>query len=207
MAKLNIDQKKLNLNNPQNKTLMILSIAALTTALGVIGIRYFLDVRAYNGRVIEEREQVRDVAQSSSQALKSLRQSFDTLEAGKYTSREVIDALPSKYDLPALNSSIEQLVRKNDLTMDGLNSSDLSAEAQNSQNNPTPQPIEFSISVKGTYDQIQGLIDDLESSIRPMQVTKFSISGEQGSMSSEIEVVTYYQPSKSLETNDTKEIL
>ena len=115
----------------------------------------------------------------------------------------VLDALPSKYDFPALATSLEKLVNSQGLTIGSINGNDdeVAQSAQASSDNPQPVPMPFEVEVDGSYDGIKNFVNALERSIRPFQVQKIELSGDEGSMKAVIDAQTFYQPEKSLKIN------
>ena len=116
-------------------------------------------------------------------------------------SKIVLDALPSKYDFPALATSLEKLLISGGFSDIIITGSDNEATAE--QNSTTPAPIEipFTIAAKGTYTNLQMLIDSLRLSIRPFKIMRLDItaSSASDSMSFAISAVTFYHPEKNLE--------
>jgi hypothetical protein len=112
----------------------------------------------------------------------------------------VLDALPSKYDFPALTTSVEKLVNAQGLKILGITGTDDEITQAANQSSADPQPIAmpFQVQASGSYESIRGLVDSLERSIRPFQVTKVELSGSEGSMTASIDAQTYYQPEKGL---------
>lgn len=181
----------------QQKTILVLAIGILLILLGFIAARHYWSVRSYNSKVISEAESARDQAVSNQEAIKSLQSSLSNLEAGDFTSKEVLDALPSKYDYPALFTSVDKIVLQNGLNLASYSHDDISATAESEASLPAPVELPLSISVEGSYANLQKLIDQLEKSIRPFQVTHITISGANDKMRASIEMSTYYQPSES----------
>jgi hypothetical protein len=112
----------------------------------------------------------------------------------------ILDALPSKYDFPALATSLEKLIEGQGLTILNITGTDEEITQAVNQNTAEPQPIAmpFQVQVSGSYDSVQGLVDVFKRSIRPFQVTKIELSGDEGSMTATIDAKTFYQPEKSL---------
>lgn len=111
----------------------------------------------------------------------------------------VLDALPNYYDFPALTTTIEKLVESQGLTINDITGTD---EALSESNQPTgtPQavPMPFEVAVSGSYANVENLITTLERSIRPFQVQKISLSGDESNMQAVIDAQTFYQPPKTL---------
>lgn len=115
-------------------------------------------------------------------------------------SKIVLDALPSKYDFPALTVSIDKIFKlTGGLSSLSISGSDQEATAQQSSINPTPIEIPLTIGGRGSYENIQKLVLNLQRSIRPFKISKVSLSGNQKDMTFSINMVTYYMPAKNLE--------
>jgi Tfp pilus assembly protein PilO len=127
-------------------------------------------------------------------------------------SKIILDALPSKYDFPALATSLEKVITDSGAKITSITGKDNEAEAK--QDSPDPKPIEmpFSISSNGSFATAKNLISNLEKSIRPIKVTSITLSGSDSNLQSTIVATTYYQPSKKLEiqqktiTNGNKKV-
>ncbi len=113
--------------------------------------------------------------------------------------RIVLDALPSKYDFPGLMSSMEKILKDGGYTIESLGGND-DEVAQQSANidKPAPVAMPFPITVNTTFEGAQTLLTSLERSIRPMYVSKVTISAAQGKIALTISAKTYYQPEKVL---------
>jgi hypothetical protein len=109
----------------------------------------------------------------------------------------VLDALPSRYDFPALISSIEKIANLDNAPLQSVTGTDESiSSAQDSASTAVPsaqQPMPFSITTQTDYNTTQTLVKDLERSIRPMDISRFSLHGNGTSMSATIESSTYFQ--------------
>lgn len=118
----------------------------------------------------------------------------------------ILDALPSTYDYPALATSLEAVLTNQGVQIQSISGTDdSSSQPSQSSSNPSPQPIPFSISVTGSYDSVQNVVNTFEQSIRPFQIQTMELSGDQSQLTLNISAQTYWQPSKSL--NETKEVV
>lgn len=189
-----------SINKEITDVLTVLALPIFVIALSTVAIRYFMSLRSYNSKVITVSEQARDTATTNLDAVESLKKSLSDLESGDFGSREVLDALPSKYDYLAMATSIEKIVLQNGLTMNSFSSTDESDSVEQEAANPTPEIMEFSLGATGSYDEIQNLIDSFEKSIRPIQINSIKLSGEgASSMTVSINAFTYFQLSESLD--------
>ncbi len=111
----------------------------------------------------------------------------------------VLDALPSKYDFPALATSLEKLITDQGAVIDSMTGTDDEvAQAGVTSDTPEPVQIPFEVTVSGNYGDIKKVVDGFQRSIRPIQIQSMQLTGSEDKMSLHISAVTYYQPEKSL---------
>jgi len=110
-----------------------------------------------------------------------------------------LDALPSKYDFPALTASLEKLATEQQVTIDGITGSDDEvAQTGQASNSPAPFEMPFEIKLTGDYVTIQKALDAFDKSIRPIQTQTMQISGDQTKLNLVLNAKTFYQPEKTL---------
>ena len=213
--------KQLKINKANTNVIILISIASAVIVFSVVSSRALMTQRAYQGRVIKRKEQARDQLKSNNDSVKKLSASYETfvnqntniiggLKDGKGdrdgdNAKIILDALPSQYDFPALASSLEKILNINGIKITGINGTDdelnqLKPKAQTglAQSSGTAVLIPFSISVGGSYQNVQLVIDTLQRSIRPIQILDMTLSGSDNDMSLTVNAKTYYQPSKTL---------
>ena len=121
-------------------------------------------------------------------------------------SKLVLDALPSKYDFPALATSLEKVLTDGGYAITGLTGTDNEATvSQDRSNEPVPVDMPFSLGVIGPYDLVKNVVNDLERSIRPITVDLLEVTGTSTETRVSIQARTYYQPGRSIYYN-TKEV-
>jgi hypothetical protein len=127
--------------------------------------------------------------------------------------RIVLDALPSQYDFPALISSIEKIGTNDHLNLQSISGTDegrdstptsTSAAAAPATATATavsegPNTMSFSITSNTDYANSLVLLNDLERSIRPIDVVQLSIAGDVNALITSVQANTYYQPAISLQ--------
>ena len=196
----------------------VVSVAAFVTIFSLVATKALWSQRSYQSRVITAREKARDQLQANKKAADTLVSSYQqfvssqenviggnstgTGERDGDNARIVLDALPSKYDFPALTTSLEKLVKGQNLVMSAISGVDDESNQQKQASSATPQPVEipFKLGVKGSYDNIQKLVGVLESSIRPFTVNQLELkAGENNELELTLDAKTYYQPEKSFE--------
>lgn len=112
----------------------------------------------------------------------------------------VLDALPSKYDFPALTTSVEKLLTENKgkiQTITGVDD-EVAQGASVSEGSPKPVEMPFEVTVEGNYANLQQVINAMQLSIRPIKITSLNISGDQQDLTLRVIAKSYYQPEKTL---------
>ncbi len=200
MKKLNIaGMTKRQLIKKSGTTVVLsMAIAAIIVSFSLVVVNFLWDLNQHNNRVISEKSKASSILKQNVNNISALQASFNVFEAGDVKSATILDALPSKYDYPALATSMESLVQRSGLTLEAFTGDDLEEGAVQSEVQPVPIEIEFILTVSGSYENVQKLITNLERTIRPMKITSLELKGNDGSMTTTIEVVTYYQPATSL---------
>lgn len=112
----------------------------------------------------------------------------------------VLDALPSKYDFPALASSLEKILTTQSVTIQSIGGTDdaLNAANQGSSSSPQPQAMPFELTVSGNYDSMQKVVVAFEHSIRPIQIQTITLNGSADKLTMNITAQTFFQPAKNL---------
>ena len=112
--------------------------------------------------------------------------------------RLVLDALPSKYDFPALASSFEKILTERGFKESVIGGSDDEIAQATSKTTGTPVlvTVPFQLSVNGTYTSIQDLVSVFERSIRPISVQKITLEGGNNNMSMNVDLSTNIQTAK-----------
>lgn len=117
-------------------------------------------------------------------------------------SKVVLDALPPKYDFPALATSLEKILTDGGYTITSITGIDNEvSEVDEDTADPQPVEIPFTISVTGPYDKVKNLAFDLERSIRPVHVITVDVSGSANEAIVMLTAKTYYQPGKNLDVS------
>ena len=163
----------------------------------------------YQDKVIKNRNNAAGVLSSNfsvAQNLKAAYQEFENkspIVVGPVSnSVMILDALPSKYDFPALVTSLSTQMDKDSIRIKAITGSDKQITAIQSSSNPTLTPIPFTISGEGAPGDIEKFILDLEKSIRPMIVSNVEIDASSSSLLTfNISATTYYQPEKTFGIN------
>lgn len=191
--------KRQAIQGARNVVIIAMIVAAVVVSFSAIGLKMLWDLRAFNSRVTSRKEAVRDQLIINLENAQELQTAFNIFETQDVNSEEVLGALPSRYDFPALATSIEALAARSGLQLASFNGDDLGATAANTTTSPTPVEMEFNIEVNGPFSDIKKFVSNLDLSIRPMKITSIELRGGEDDMTAQMVVETYYQPRVNLD--------
>lgn len=206
------------INQANNAAFIAVAVGAFIVVFSLIASKTLFSQVSYQQKIIGEKKKTLKQLESNIAARDELVKSYDVFtsaprnvingDSSGSTDRDgdnakiVLDALPSKYDFPALTASLEKLAVAQGLTIESITGTDDEVAQQDQQSSTSPEvvPIAFQFVVRGSYPQIQALIESFDRSIRPIQVQKVAITGgSSGGITATIEAQTFYQPEKKLE--------
>lgn len=215
MIKMRLSTKHLQINKANTVITATLAIAAFVTVSSLVASRAMLLQRSYQGRVIKDKELAAKTLKQNVEAVNNLQNSYKefvgrsvniigsssegTGDRDGDNAKIILDSLPSKYDFPAIATSLEKILAKNSYKVNGITGTDDEvAQRAKDSNKPEVVEIPFTFSVSANYDSLNDLIKILESSIRPIQIksVEFNVSGSDTQMN--IIAKTYYQSEKKL---------
>lgn len=200
----------------------VIAVAAFLIVFSLIATRALWSQRGYQTRVIEKKEKAVEQLVENKEAVKKLEGSYrafvgtqenviggnsETLgDRDGDNAKIVLDALPSKYDYPALITGLEKLLATNSFTLDSISGKDQEVDEFNSDaKEPVEMPFEISTELTG-YPQVDAFLKVLYASIRPIDYNSIEISGGNDSkIEVNIDGFTYYQPSKGLTITKEKQ--
>lgn len=216
-----VSVKHLQIDKARSNVLAIIAIAVIIIVFCLMSTKALLGQAAYQRRVINARhaglQQLQANVTAAKQLVTEYNQVFEgssptNLIGGQNTkdtnavppngdnARIILDALPSKYDYPALLTSINYILTKDGAQSVSITGNDESATANNDPTtNPQPVPISLTVSGSDSYSGVQTIVRDFERSVRPFNVSGMQLTGGESNMNFSIDVTTYYQPAKSLD--------
>lgn len=215
MAK-GLSTKRALLDKTNSTVVVIVSVATFVTVFSLVAIKSLMSQASYQNRVITAKREARDQLNADIAAVKQLKPSYQAfvgaqtnIIGGNATgvgaqdgdnAKIVLDALPSKYDFPALTTNLDSLVTSQGAQLTSINGTDDEvAQSSNTQStSPTPVPMPFELTVTSDYGKIQQTVGAFERSIRPIQIQSLTLTGSNGTITLNVTAQTYYQPAKSL---------
>ena len=205
-TKLNISNKHIQIDKANTNILIATSVAVAIVMFTIVATQAMLKQLSYQNLVIAKRSAAANQLSKNVKAANSLYGQFQAWDNAQESligtndknSKIILDALPSKYDFPALATSLEGIIYGSG-NKGSAGGADNEAVAVQDSSNPTTIEIPLSISANGTFTSAQKLIQDLERSIRPMKISQITLGGNDASMQLSVTLTTYYQPEKKLE--------
>ena len=222
---VNLSIKHLQISKAGDQLAIVVTVAVVISVFCLVSCKSLLSQSSYQRKVLAAKNAAAKQLKANVAAANQLVTQYQVFESGDPNiiggvggtspgngpqdgdnARIVLDALPSQYDFPALVSSIEKILSGESVTIQGIGGTD-----QGQVPNPTdpsqiqPTPVAFSINVTGSVTSVQRLVNDLERSIRPIDITTFQLSGTEDDMQLTLNANTYYQPPLTL-ANGQKEI-
>jgi len=177
-----------------------LAIASVVVAFSAVCIRFLLQKKSYNDRVITAKTTARDDIKTNTTNVSKLSEQFPVLDSSTTTNaKKILNALPPTYDYAALATSVEYLASQAGVQLVGAVGQDGSSGSPKTATMPTPQEIPLSIEVRGNYVGIKTFIENLEKSTRPINVKSVDYSGSNNTLRAIVQGVTYYQPAQSFD--------
>lgn len=220
MVKLPDTSKHVQLDKTQSTMLAIITVACVITIFCLMSAKALLGQAAYQRRVVNANQaavkQLQDNVTAAKQLVNQYNQVFEgsnpvNIIGGKNdkspsavppdgdNARVVLDALPSKYDFPALLSSVSKMLANEQISNPTITGTDESASVGSAAStDPKAQQIQLTVSGTSDYAHVQAFLKDLERSVRPFDVVSLDLAGPQGGLTFNITLNTYYQPAKSL---------
>lgn len=210
--KINFSIKHVAIDKAAKTIISVITIAAVVLVFSLIGGRQLIIKLKHQNAVISAKKEAKNRLQENIKSTKTLEAAYKTFEekapsvlgTPDKNSKIILDALPSKYDFPALTSSLEKILSLNTYTERSIEGTD-DEITQSSSAAATLVEMPFILSTKGTYDNILKLINDFDRSIRPLHILSLEFDGGEGSMTVTIKAKTYYQTEERLEIT-TEEI-
>jgi hypothetical protein len=205
--------KQLALSKANTQMVAVTAIAAFITVLCLGAANYFMGISSYQAKIITADKLADNHLRSDVVAKNQLVSDYRKFgsanpnilgtpnQSGSYIYNNatiILNALPSQYDFPALISSIQALLQKDNFNVTSIGGTDNSASVSNApSNSPQPVSIPFSFSItNANYQQVQQLFTQMQEAIQPLQVENVILSGTDSDMTVTVNAQTYFQPAK-----------
>lgn len=210
------NSKRVQVDKDKTTIFAIVSVAAFITVASLMVARGLWSQTAYLSKVADKKEVAVKQLEANKSAVVTLEESYKKFkeqtpnllggsiegasEKDGDNAKLILDSLPSKYDFPALTTSIERLLVG--YGINGITGVDDTVAQQTTDPAIGVVEIPFSVDVYSNYEGIKELINSLHKSIRPFQVTKLEFRGTNDRLQAFISAKTFYQPERGLEITE-----
>lgn len=196
-----ISTKRLQIEKSKRTILAAVIVASVVASMSIVTTKFLWDLGRHYSQVIGQKEAARDTLKTNLANAQQLKEKFNQFDnaSDQITAQTVLDALPSKYDYPALVTSIDALAKRSGVGVDSINGEDLGDSALSSDTNPQAVAMPINITVVGTYEDLETFVTNLGRSIRPFTIKTIEIRGSDQIITADIAMETYYQPSVNLD--------
>lgn len=218
MAKIELSSKRVQLSKANMYIVAIVSAACFVSIFSLTASKMLFSQMSYQSKVIDKKEVAKKQLQDNVKARDQLVSAYKLFAKSTTGSniiggslsgqsdrdgdnaRIVLDALPSKYDYPALTTSLEKLMSSSNLAINSIAGTDDEAAQAGGEASANPQPVDmpFTVSFDATYTDTEKFFGLLQRSIRPIKVQQITVTGSDNRLSTSITAKTYYQPEKAL---------
>lgn len=214
-----LSTKKIQIDKANSVIVAAVAIAAFLVTFSLVSTKSLLSRRAYQARVIDAQEQARDKLDDNISSVKELKNRYnefigrsENIIKGSSTgnspsdgdnARIILDALPSKYDYPALASSLEKILKDRGYVIYSMTGTDQEVEQNSANQAGVQQAVEmpFELTAGGSYKGIVDLLVAFRRSIRPFHIQTLTFEAEEDNVDIvklSIQGKSYYQPQRTL---------
>jgi Tfp pilus assembly protein PilO len=185
------------------------AIAAIALSFCLATGQYLFTKWDFNNKVINKKNTVAQTLDINIASASKLKEEIDNLTANQDlasvktnpddpNTKSILDALPTTFDPAALATSLQQVI----LSRSGVTVESITVPPDVDTTNVAgltgPQEVKFNFTVTGSYDKVKTLMVDLGRTVRPMKLTSLALNGSDTNLRAVFEVVTYYQPAKTV---------
>lgn len=207
-------RKQLLIDEANKRIIVVTGIAAFIVIFCAVAGHSLFGQLLYQNRIVSAKKDALTQLKTDEAAVKNLNTAYvafvstpQNILGGNSTgngaqdgdnAKIVLDALPSKYDFPALATSLEKLLTDENVEIQSIVGTDDEVAQTGTGTSDKPQVVEipFQVSAKGSYQSVQSLTKTFEASIRPIKINTLSLTGSDASLEININATTYYQPAK-----------
>lgn len=213
MAK-KLSSKRALLDKTNSTMVIIVSVAAFVAVFSLVATKSLISQAQYQNRVIDAKKDARNQLIEDIAVVEKLKPAYNAF-VGTLTNiiggnsqangpqdgdnaKIILDALPSRYDFPALTTNLDTLVSSQGAQLTSISGTDdeVAQSSNTISGSPKPVPMPFSLTVTSDYGKIQQTVSAFERSVRPIKINTMTITGSQDKLTMNITAETYYQPAK-----------
>jgi len=207
-------QKRVQIAKDNKVMFVWVTIISVVVGFAVVGVIFLVQMLLFNERVLAEKTKTVSVLGTNNKNVTELQNQVRKLDANQILMgnkakpsdgaiQVILDALPSQANSLALGASLQN----NLLTGAALNSLNVDPVAgvesvDSGSSTAMPGEITFSFSVSGDENALRQVLDNLERSIRTIQVDSIKIENQGSVRVMTVQAKAYYELEKTIESKD-----
>lgn len=178
---------------------LLLVVATVGVVLSFVFSRQLVGDILFNNKVISAKNKVNTTLKQNLDALPQLKTNYERLQQDGPKTSEILEALPSTTDFAPFSATMEALsaragVQLLGVTLEGTTTVVEAGATEAAATTLTgPQPVNYRLSMTGSYDKLVSVVKNLQFNNRPIRIQTVSFSGEEPKILAEISITTYYQ--------------
>jgi hypothetical protein len=202
------------IENSNTKVLLAVAIATFVVVFSIFASKTLISQSAYQNKVISKKETALKKMKENMESLTTLKATYDSFQAESLNilggnpsgtgpidgsnAKIVLDALPDKYDFPAISTSFSNLFSVGGYDTGPIGGSEDTALASNNTPtaNVTPVSVPYSFNVTSSLDGTRKLFDLLDRTIRPIYVDTIKFQIADGVVETSVEMHTFFTQPK-----------
>ncbi len=208
------------IDRTNSKMLIAVATATFMFVFSVFATRSLISQSLYHGRVIREKELALRLMKENQATIEELKTAYNAFQSEEVNilggnptgtgaldggnTKLVLDALPGKYDYPALSSSFEKILRDGGYdigSIGGAEDSSLSQTSEKAIKDVKPIEVPYQFTVSSDTAGLQRLLETLERSIRPMYVDGLEIQSGETVLQAQVSVRTFFTQPKTFQVS------
>ncbi len=223
MKRPNLSAKRIAIDKANASLIVIISVTVFITVFSIVAIRSLYQQMNYQSKVIDKKETTLAQVKENIEEVSKLNLAYQEFSSGTANilggnptgsgdkdgdnARIVLDALPSKYDYPALITSLNKLIQTGGYQVTSITGVDDEVNQANNDASSKPEPIEMPFTIQARIDPTSGkpFFELFERSIRPFVISNILAEVEGGNLEVTVDAKTFFQPEKRM--NETEEVV
>ncbi len=196
--------KKRQAISSANRTMFAwVAIASIAISILLVAAQFLYKQFLYNNNVYSAKSKAASTLAENQNNIVKLKEAFGPLDAGtdkNVSSTKILNALPREKDTSAFGTSIQQVITPlSGVTLESVSIESQAEDVEPSDEASGPQPINASITVSGSYEQVLAFVRDLERVIRPITINTMNVTGSDKNTRLALDITAYWQPAKGVE--------
>ncbi len=214
--KPNLSIKHLAIDKANATLVLVVAITSFIVVFSLVASKSLFSQFQYQSKVIKKQEVTLRRVERNKQEVEKLKTAYAEFDGSTQNvlggnpkgngekdgqnAKIILDALPSKYDFPALATSIDKLVAGNGFKLKEFTGTDDEVAQAGNNGSVSPQAVSIPFNMESEVANADGkkLMENFEKSIRPFQVQKMTITSQGGTLKIGIVGNTYFQPEKKM---------